>query len=218
VYYATPDLANFVLERRPDARFLPNPVDSREFAPLAPACESRDVFICCALRPIKGSPRLLEACRRLARERPDIRITALAGGEDAAEFALLPNVRLIPPMPRRRLPEVISQHGVVVGQVLLGALGMAELEAMACARPVVAWYAYNRAYQEPPPVVRAVDGFDIAAAIARLVDDAAAREAAGNAGRAWVERFHGLATVADVVERDAFDLSARQRKWRGGAA
>lgn len=218
VYYATPDLANFVLERRPDARFLPNPVDSRQFAPLAPACNSRKVFICCALKEIKGSPRLLDACRRLARERPDIEITALTGGEDAPEFALLPNVTLIPHMPRYRLPEVISQHGVVVGQVLLGAIGMAELEAMACARPVVSWYTYSRAYAEPPPVVRAVDGFDIATAVSGLVDDPARREAIGNAGREWVERFHGLGAIAETVEHDAFGLSARQRARQGGAA
>jgi glycosyltransferase involved in cell wall biosynthesis len=217
VYYATPDLASYVLERRPDARFLPNPVDSNEFAPLAPARESRKVFICCALKHIKGSPRLLDACRRLARERPDIEITALAGGEHSPQFELLPNVRLIPHMPRHLLPQVISQHGVVVGQVLLGAVGMAELEAMACGRPVIAWYSYTRAYPETPPIVRAVDGFDIAAAVARFVDNAEEREAIGKAGRAWVERYHGIAGIAQAVEHDALAMIRRQRRARGAA-
>jgi glycosyltransferase involved in cell wall biosynthesis len=218
VYYATPDLASFVLERRPDARFLPNPVDSQQFAPTRPACDSPKVLIACALNEIKGSSRLLDACRRLARERPDIEITAFDGGEHAAEFALLPNVTLVPRMPRSRLPGLIGQHGVVMGQVLLGSLGMAELEAMACARPVIAWYSYNRAYTEPPPVVRAVDGYDIAAAVARLVDDPGQRDEIGSASRAWVERFHGLAAIAATVERDAGELVRRQRARRGGAA
>jgi glycosyltransferase involved in cell wall biosynthesis len=218
VYYATPDLASFVLERRPDARFLPNPVDSQQFAPTRPACDSAKVLIACALNEIKGSSRLLDACRRLARERPDIEITAFDGGEHAAEFALLPNVTLVPRMPRSRLPGLIGQQGVVMGQVLLGSLGMAELEAMACARPVIAWYSYNRAYTEPPPVVRAVDGYDIAAAVARLVDDPGQRDEIGSASRAWVERFHGLAAIAATVERDAGELVRRQRARRGGAA
>ncbi|MEX0782493.1 MAG: glycosyltransferase family 4 protein [Dehalococcoidia bacterium] len=218
VYYATPDLAAYVQARRPDAQFLPNPVDTEQFRPLLPARQSRRVFIACALTDVKGAPRLLDACRRLARERPDIHITAIAGGDYTPEFRLLANVRLIPHMPRERLPEVISQHGIVLGQVLLGAIGMAELEAMACARPVIAWYTYNHAYAEPPPLLRAVDGYDIAVAVARLVDDADEREAIGTAARAWVQKHHGLAGIAESVERSALDMLDRQRRRHGGAA
>jgi glycosyltransferase involved in cell wall biosynthesis len=218
VYYATPDLANYVLARRPDARFLPNPVDTEQFRPLAPARDNRRVFIACALTEIKGAPRLLDACRRLASERPDIQVTAIAGGEYTPEFQVLPNVRLIPHMPRERLPEVIGQHGVVIGQVLLGAIGMAELEAMACARPVIAWFTYRGAYPQSPPVVRAVDGYDIAAAVARLVDNPEEREAAGRASREWVKTHHGLAGIAETVERAAMEMVSRQRMRHGGAA
>jgi glycosyltransferase involved in cell wall biosynthesis len=218
VYYATPDLAAYVQARRPDAQFLPNPVDTEQFRPVTPARDSTSVFITCALNDVKGAPRLLDACRRLARERPDIRVTAIAGGDYTPEFAQLPNVSLIPHMPRERLPEVISQHGVVLGQVLLGAIGMAELEAMACARPVIAWYTYNRAYAEPPPLGRAVDGYDIAVAVARLVDDADERDAIGMAGRRWVQRHHGLAGIAEAVERSALQMLDRQRRRHGGAA
>lgn len=217
VYYATPDLASYVLARRADAQFLPNPVDTDQFRPLRPARDSRKVFIACALTDIKGAPRLLDACRRLARERPDIQFTAVGGGDYTSEFQLLPNVRLIPHMPRQRIPAVIADHGLVVGQVLLGAIGMAELESMACARPVIAWYTYNRAYDESPPLIRAVDGYDIAAAVARFVDDADERESVGAASREWVQRFHGLASIARTVERDAAAMLGRQRR-QGGAA
>lgn len=218
VYYATPDLAAYVTARRPDARFLPNPVDSAQFSPTVSARDSKRVYICCGLTDIKGAPRLLDACRRLAHQRPDIQITALADGEWTRQFAGLPNVRLIPHMPRHQLPAIINQHGVVVGQVLLGVVGMAELEAMACARPVIAWYTHNKAYAESPPFVRAVDGFDIAASIVRFVDDAEARESVGVAGRAWVERFHSLAGIAAQVEAAGLEMMARQRAARGGAA
>lgn len=218
VYYATPDLAQYVTARRPDARFLPNPVDAELFQPTMPARESKSVFICCALKDIKGAPRLLDACRRLARERPDIRITAIAGGDYTPEFQLLPNVRLLQHMPRRRLPQVIGEHGVVMGQVMLGVIGMAELESMACARPVIAWYTHDRSYGESPPLIRAVDGYDIAQAVIRLVDDHEERQAIGDAGRAWVQRYHGLAGIAEQVERGALGLLERQRMRQGGAA
>ena len=61
VFYATPDLGAFVLKRRPDATFLPNPVDSQTFAPRAPVTGSRDVYICCSLTDIKGIRRILQA-------------------------------------------------------------------------------------------------------------------------------------------------------------
>jgi glycosyltransferase involved in cell wall biosynthesis len=211
VFYATPDLAGYVLKRRPDAEFLPNPVDSEQFCPLAPARESRTVWICCSLNDIKGASRILDACRRLAVQRPDIKITAYGGGAYTGEFEALPNVTIVPHQPRSRLPEVISRHGVVIGQVLLGVVGMAELEAMACGRPVVAWYTYDRAYSERPPIVRAVDGYDIATNVIRLVDDADERQATGDAGRAWVQKHHSVAGIAERVEQAALELLATAR-------
>lgn len=217
VYYATPDLAAYVLERRPDAEFLPNPVDSELFRPIEPAAGHDSVFICCSLNDIKGAPRILDACRRLATLRPDIKITAVAGGDYTKDFAELPNITLIPHQPRHHLPEIISQHGVVVGQVLLGVVGMAELEAMACARPVVSWFSHRGAYEEFPPFVRAVDGFDIATAVIKLVDDAAERARLGEASRAWVTKYHNVDTVSGRVERAAEEIIATsQRHQRTG--
>ncbi|MBI2767837.1 MAG: glycosyltransferase family 4 protein [Chloroflexi bacterium] len=218
VFYSTPDLASYVKARRPDAEFLPNPVDTDDFQPMAPARESRDVFICCALSDIKGATRIHDACRRLAEQRPDIRVTAVAGGEWTARFEALPNVTLVPHQRRSRLPAIISRHGVVVGQVLLGVVGMAELEAMACARPVVAWYTHNHAYPERPPFVRAVDGVDIAAAVTRLVDDADGRQRLGDAGRTWVRRFHSVADTAERVERAALGLLAAHASQRAASS
>ena len=209
VFYATPDLERFVRQRRKDAMFLANPVDVEEFRPLTPASASNSVLVCCALTEIKGAVRILNACRLLAERRPEIEITVIGGGDYTPQFAALPNVRVVPHRPREELPELISHHGVVVGQVLLGALGMAELESLACARPLVAWFRYDRAYPEPVPMVRAVDGRDIAEAVIRLVDDPGLRQRMGDAGRAWIERNHSLATAAEAVEVAALDVIAQ---------
>lgn len=206
VYYATPDLAEYVLARRPDAEFLPNPVDDDDFRPSSAASDENGVFICCSLSDIKGVPRLLAACERLARVRPEIKVTAIAGGGYTDAFARLPNVTLIPHQPRTALPAIINRHAVVLGQALLGAVGMAELEAVSCARPVVAWYRYNHAYTEPPPIVKAVDGFDIATAVERLIDDPAERDRLGDAGRRWIQRYHNLADASGRVEAAAVQL------------
>lgn len=214
VYYATPDLADYVLKRRPDAEFLPNPVDDAEFRPTVAASEQTGVFICCSLTGIKGVPRILAACRRLARVRPEIKVTAIAGGEYTDAFASLPNVTLIPHQARSALPGILNRHAVVMGQALLGAVGMAELEAVSCARPVVAWYRYNRAYPEPPPIVRAVDGFDIATAVERLIDNPAERDRLGAEGRRWIQRYHNLDDASGKVEAAAIQLVSHRQPAR----
>ena len=203
VFYATPDLARYVKAVREDCEFLPNPIDTDVFAGQAPASEHGGVFICCALSDVKGAVRIYNACRRLADSRPDIKFTAVAGDPYTAEFAALPNVRLIPRQQRAQLPGIISQHGVVLGQVRQGAVGMAELEALACGRPVVAWFNQPHIYAEEPPFVRAVDGFDIASAVAQLVDDPAMRDRLGAEGRAWIQRYHRLDQAIDRVEQVA---------------
>jgi glycosyltransferase involved in cell wall biosynthesis len=213
VFYATPDLATDVLARRPDAMFLPNPVDVRTFAPAIPSSAARGVYICCGLSEIKGVRRLYRAAEILARERPDVTITAWSQpGTWRDRFAALPNMALIPHQPRSALPAIINRHEVVIGQVLLGSIGMAELESMACARPVVAWFRYNSAYREGPPLVRAVDGWDIAHAVMRLLDDPSRRDELGARARAWVAQYHSLDGAAAEVEAAAGAVIRTARK------
>ena len=211
VFYSTPDLAAYVAPVRRDGEFLPNPIDTELFRPLSPARDHRGVYICCALTEVKGAGRLLEACRILARERPEIRVTTPAQGPYVGVFGELPNVTLLHRQPRARLPTIISRHGVVAGWARFGIAGMAELEALACGRPVVSWFNQLDAYPERPPFVRAVDGRDIATAIMRLVDDADARERLGRAGRAWVERCHSLGRAAARVHEVCEEIGARSR-------
>lgn len=80
---------------------------------------------------------------------------------------------------------------------------MAELEAMACARPVVTWFNELHAYAEPPPYLTAVDSVEIAAAVATLYDSPELRASLGEKGRAWVEQHHGLERVVTRVEEVA---------------
>ena len=203
VFYSTPDLEQYVSDVRGDGEFLPNPIDTTQFRPLTEAKDRPGVLICCGLTEVKGAGRLLKACRQLAQDRPDIRITAIGGGSYTADFQALPNVTVVAHQPRWKLPGLINQHGIVLGQVRLGSAGMAELEAMACARPVVTWFNELHAYAEPPPYLTAVDSVEIAAAVAALHDAPETRAALGEKGRAWVERHHGLERVVCRVEEVA---------------
>ena len=200
VFYATPELGRPTYRYRLDAEFLPNPVDTTLFAPAPLPEDSDDVYLACWIEENKGATHLLEACRILLAERPEVRVTALARGPYVAEFAQLRNVLLVEPQPRWKLPALIARHKVVVGQVRHGAVGMAEIEAMACGRPLVARFRYGRAYPEPPPIVNAESGADVAREVLRLLDAPAEREALGEETRRWTERHHARDVVVARVE------------------
>jgi glycosyltransferase involved in cell wall biosynthesis len=200
VFYATPDLAPAVTGWRPDAEFLPNPIDTAVFAPRTPPSTQQAAWIACALTKVKGAGQILQACRILADAAPGLLIGATAGGEYTEAFRRLPNVILYARQPRGRLPAVIDRHGIVIGQVRVGSAGMAELEAMACGRPVVMRFEHDDAYSEPPPFVNAADPEAIAGAVLRLAADPAERDRLGEAGRAWIVRHHGLDHIVDRVE------------------
>lgn len=207
VYYSTPDLREPLMRIRPDAEFLPNPIDIEQFAPSPLPADADDVLVACALAENKGVENIIAACRILAVDRPAARVTAVAGGRGTADAQALPNVLLLMHQPRAKLPALMARHRVIIGQVHQGAVGMVELESLACARPVITWFTYPEAYDEPPPFVQAHSGEEIAAAVARLLDDPAESARVGAEGRAWVERQHNAANIAERIEALAIRLS-----------
>ena len=104
--------------------------------------------------------------------------------------------------PWRELRALLADADVLVDQVFMGWYGMVAVEAMALARPAL---AYVRPEFEPLasgcPVVRiTVDS--LAEELAALLTDAPRRRALGEQGRAWVERTH----EAHVIGRRLVDL------------
>lgn len=200
VYYSTPDLREPLLQIRGDAEFLPNPIDIEQFHPAPLPDDAEDALIACALSENKGVENILSGCRILAQRRPQTRITAVAGGSGTAEAQSLANVLLLMHQPRTKLPALMTRHRVIIGQVHQGAVGMVELESLACGRPVISWFTYAEAYSQPPPFVQALTGEEIAAAVTHLLDNPSEAARIGAASRAWVEREHNAASIAERIE------------------
>ncbi|MEY4069674.1 MAG: hypothetical protein RL721_288 [Candidatus Eisenbacteria bacterium] len=104
--------------------------------------------------------------------------------------------RTVERLPWRELRDLMAECDVLVDQVFMGWYGMVAVEAMALARPAL---AYLRPDFEPRaegcPLVRiTVDTLE--AELAALLMDAPRRRALGEAGRAWVERTHDARVVA----------------------
>lgn len=187
VFYATPDLAEYALPARSDARYLPNPVDLTELPVWRPASEPRIAF---ASRwgAAKGGPEQLELASKLARalQGTGIRLQGLDWGENAARAAEL-GVELVPVMTKTAYLEWLAQAHTVVGQST-GLLGMSELQALAIGVPTAS-NVRPGLYPGAVPVVgtgsleEQVDSIVAAAKDARAVS-------ATLAARSWIAEHH----------------------------
>ena len=197
VLYSTPDLATDAHRLRSDAVFLPNPIDTDLFQPAAPA--QRDLLIAIRLNETKGATIALEAARRLILRRPETEITVVAPESADNLEGLGSAVRRLSPLPHDQMPDLIRAHRVVLGQFAVGAIGVYELEALACGVPVVADFRYAAAYDGDGPPIGPLDQADragsAAAELERLLSGRGPRMAASSSGREWVARHHGVAAV-----------------------
>jgi glycosyltransferase involved in cell wall biosynthesis len=205
VFVSTPDLLALVTPLRGDVLFVPNPVDTVTFRPV----ESRRpaatrVLLISAFSDVKRVDIAVEAVRLLRSRRPDVEVTAIDRGPLASRYRGEPGVTFVAPRPHAGMAELINEHAIVLGQFGIGSLGMAELEAMACGRPVVCHHVDGGHYAEPPPLLTAADPEGAARHLGDLVGDPSRARDTGARACAWVRRHHGFLEVGRrLVEEDA---------------
>lgn len=209
VYFSTPDLAEHVIRVRPEAHFLPNPVDTEAFSsndPPAVSHKGLKVLIISRLEPIKGVAEVFSAVKMLQGEglEEPLEFSCFDWGEDAAKYRKECGhlVRFQPRVAYERMPEILAQHDIVVGQLKLGILSMAELEAMAAGKPVIGHFAYPDWYGEPPPLIPAKNAREVTARISEAAKARPSLEEKGAAGRRWVKEYHDQRVVAASLASD----------------
>lgn len=194
VVASTPDLLQFLPER---ASVLPNPVDSDFFSPLSqsePVATKPTVLLFAQLTELKGAPRLVEFASALRLARPEVEIVAFSGGEfdRAAQGA---GVRMLAPADRVGVRNALLAADIVVGQQHLGVLGLSELEAMSCGRPVIA--ALHQEFRVAGvPVVTSASTHQMVDDCVALLESPDERQKLGSLGRRFVLEHHSHRMVA----------------------
>ncbi|MFB9376709.1 hypothetical protein ACFFKU_04150 [Kineococcus gynurae] len=197
VYYSTPDLAEHVLPHRPDAGYLPNPLDV-DALPVHDPATAAGVFFASRWEPVKGLAAQLDLARALRAALPaDVELLGLDWGP-AADEARAAGVRLVPRSAREEFLRRLAAARVVVGQ-RSGMLAASELEAIGTGVPVVAavnpaWYPDDAVDAHPPVLGGAGAGTDDLVEAVR----SALTESAAPSGREWLRRTHD---VGDSVRR-----------------
>lgn len=211
VFYATPDLIKYLQDIRKDAIFLPDPIRLEDFVPASRNEQHPSrVLSISKLDPFKGLERIIRTIELVWEARPQLEIAIFNFGQSTdqakrfiEEHRTQSRLILLPPIPHKDMPALINGFSIILGQQNpnIAALGVSELEAMACGKPVVCLFAYPDAYPEPPPVLASRTPEEARDHIIRLLDDPPYRLKIGQQAQEWVMRFHDYRRVAETLLR-----------------
>lgn len=211
VYYATPDLAPWVRAFRPDAAFMPNPIEVPDLPAARDVADRRDLLIGVRLDPTKGVEVIEQVVRELIARRPRTSTTIIAHGRGVGRIRVAAgaDVRIQAPVDHAAMPRLFAAHRMAIGQMRIGAIGNYELEALAAGVPVAASFRFPDAYGVQPPFIDGGSPEATAASVAQLLDDERARVELADLGRGWVVEYHGAAAIAARLAADYAGLDPR---------
>ena len=188
VLLSTPDLAEQTRAVRPDAVYLPNPVELEGLPVWAP--DDRPTLVLSSRwERRKGSELSLEVIERLRGDiEKGLRVQALDWGDtDSRERARALGVELVPRMSRADYVNWLASAHVVLGHQG-GILAISDFQAVAIGAPTVMRLGQGL-YPEPLPVLGGADADELAHQVVRALADPVGA-AARLEGRAWVEQHH----------------------------
>jgi L-malate glycosyltransferase len=195
---------------RARVRELPHGIDDRVWRPRSPAPAQQTVLFLANLEVRKGIHVLLDAFEALAPRLPDARLQVAGDGPEGD--AVRGRIRESPALARVELLGRVDREGVLALMQSCDVyclpsygepFGISALEAMACARPVVATAAGGLQHLVPDAGGRKVPPGDAAAladALAEVLGDAELRRAMGAHNREVVEERFAWSRVGERLE------------------
>lgn len=206
VMCTTPDLLPVVQSVRPNALFFPAPIDTERFVPGESnhSCLSRPwtVLLFARLDLNKGIDIATQGIARFVKHHPNVRVQLLDWGDLRGQYKQQYSGRFefIPPVVQNEVEHLIRSADVVVGQFALGALGLSELQAMSCAKPVLCSFRYGEAYSTPPPLYHANTAEEIDERLEDLLQHPEEGVALGQKAREWVIKNHDHRILSAKLE------------------
>ena len=202
----TPDLLPIVRTVRPDAQFFPAPVDTQQFAPFEdPPSNSEHpwtILLFMRLDPEKGPDVAIDGILRFIERHPNVRVKMLDWGllKEKLKRKYGKRFEFIALVPPDQVPELILSADVVVGQLLSGAFGLSELQAMSCAKPVICSFNYDEVYPEAPPICKAATPAQVDKHLEVLFQRPDLGADLGQKARDWIITNHSYQILSQRLE------------------
>lgn len=203
VLCSTPDLLPIIQSVRPDALFFPAPIDTERFAPKEHGQpQPWTILLFARLDPNKGCETAVQGIARFAQRHPDVRVKLVECGSEKEKYKRQYRGRFefVPFVASGVVQPLIWSADVVVGQFFLGALGLSELQAMSCAKPVIASFRYEEAYPTSPPLCQATTAQEVDEHLEYLFQHPAGATELGQRARKWVTSYHSCEVLAVKLE------------------
>lgn len=206
VLVAVPDILSIARDYRPDAEYIPNPVNINLFKPMGPEeHEGFRVLFASDLSFVKGADRFIKEFAEFQREHPNSILRVIKYGRDVAFMLYLLKslgVRheVIQYQPHEGMVNLYRWADAVVTDMSLGYLHMSSLEAMACMRPVAQYINSDYYRNIPEPPVATINNEGLREVLCRLMDPEE-RARLARLQRDYVLKNHNPVTIsARVVE------------------
>lgn len=204
VLYSTPDLKKYLDEINIKSTFIPNPVDIENFYETTQP-DKQKILLYVPPTFMKGAEIAIPALAEIKRRHPFMEITCFNFGDRAYLLKNLP-VTTISKQNRSSLKEIVSSHGIILGQFIVGAIGMAELEALCCKRPVICNFLYDHFYDEPSPFFQAQTTDNIIEIIESFISAPNKYWENKDNYRNWVIKYHSKEAITEKVIKIYQDL------------
>ncbi len=202
----SPDLLPIVCSVRSDAIFLPAAIDTEVFSPeesnVQCVSEPWTILLFARLDPFKGVDAAARGIARFAERHGEVRVRLLDWGSLRGQYKSRYSHRFefIPQVPQGEVSNLIRSADVIVGQLIAGALGLSELQAMSCGKPLITSFRYEDAYPTRPPVCQATTDEEVEEHLEYLFHHQESGVALGKTARDWVIRHHGKRVLVRRLE------------------
>jgi len=208
VFYATPNLCQLIIPIRRDAVFVPNPVDTDFFSPGSGGQNNGRIRILCISKmdTTKGWDFLETVVARLLEHHKRPEVIAFGFGTEhervirkRVSYLKHLGVTFVPRLNRVEMRQMLRSVDIVLGQLATGAMGMSELEALACGRVVCCRFDYDQFYPEKPPILKAHSYEEAIRMVEGVMDSPKQLDELGARGREWVVAHHALEVSASKL-------------------
>lgn len=182
------------------AEIVPNIIDTQRFAPASPPSGDFHVLVARNLEPIYDNASALRALALLRQQVPQARMTVAGSGPERAalealrdELGLQQAVRFVGRLEREAMAEAYRSAHALLNTSLVDNMPNSLLEALASGVPVVSTEVGGVPYivrqAQTALLVPAADAPAMAAALARLAQDAALAQRLRDSGLAEVQQY-----------------------------
>lgn len=103
------------------------------------------------------------------------------------------------------MPKYYNSCDIVWAQMGLGHLGLISLEALACNKPPFVDFIYDKAYPEPPPVIKVFTVQDVVKETEKLVRSNNFQKNT----RPWILKYHSFKVVIERLTEIYNELLSR---------